>query len=232
MARRGRSDRAPRPLEAAGSGTCVFSSNGRPGTRRGVRTPHSRAAMPVDAYSLAVSCGGRGVSSDIWPASLFGTRRAARRPSSGTTGIAPRPARCVAPRSFCRHADFPALRVSAPCGFLAVGGIAPIRALPRMWRTVPCDASTAYAAALQLGTCSSPCVTPSRRALSSRHVACGDKRDAGHSSTASPRRHQLFSYRNACRHWPGARFCAPSLPDLRASRLATHRGAQLRATTR
>ena len=47
-----------------------MSSNGRPGTRQGSRTPHRGAALPVDAYSLAVSCGGRGVSLDIWPASL------------------------------------------------------------------------------------------------------------------------------------------------------------------
>ena len=47
--------------------------------------------------------------------------------------------------------------------------------------------------------------------------------DAGHSSTASPRRHQLFPYRNACRRWPGGRFSAPSLPDsgLRATFPAT-----------
>lgn len=41
---------------------------------------------------------------------------------------------------------FPALRVSAPCGFLAVVG-APVHALPQIWRTVSCDASTAYAPA-------------------------------------------------------------------------------------
>ena len=73
--------------------------------------------MPVDAYSLAVSCGGRGVSCDIWPASLV--RHAPRRalPFSGTTGL-PRPARCVAPRPVfaatpvSRHCAFP-----RQCGF-------------------------------------------------------------------------------------------------------------------
>ena len=196
-----------------------LSSNGRPGTRQGVRTPHLCAAMPVDAYSLAVSCGGRGVSSDIWPASLV--RHAPRRalPLLGHDGV-PRPARCVAPRSIRRHAGSPALCVSATCGFLAVGGAAPIRALPRIWRTVPCDASTAYAAALQPGTGSSPRVTPSRRALPSRQRRTWRPIDARHSSTASPRRHQLSSYRNACRHWPGRRFCAPSLPDSRPGRHA------------
>ena len=47
----------------------VLSFNGRPGTRQGSRTPHLGAVLPVDAYSLAVTCGGRGVSRDIWPAS-------------------------------------------------------------------------------------------------------------------------------------------------------------------
>ena len=47
----------------------VLSFNGRPGTRQGSRTPHRGAVLPVDAYSLAVACGGRGVSLDIWPAS-------------------------------------------------------------------------------------------------------------------------------------------------------------------
>ncbi len=111
----------------------------------------------------------------------------------------------------------PALRVSAPCGFLSVGGIAPIRALPRMWRTVPCDASTAYAAALQHGTGSSPlgdAITPGSSVPARR---LWRPSDAGHSSIASPRRHQLFPYRNACRQWPGGRFSAPSLPESRCA---------------
>ena len=136
------------------------------------------------------------------PPARFGTRRAARRPSFGHDGF-------PVPRDASHHDPSaatpvsPALRVSAPCGFLAVGGIAPIRALPRMWRTVPCDASTAYAAALQHGTGSSPlgdAVTPGSSVPARR---LWRPSDAGHSSTASPRRHQLFSYRNACRLWPG-----------------------------
>ncbi len=119
------------------------------------------------------------------PAFRHAPRRASPVPS-GTTGIAPRPARCVAPRSIRRHAGFPGIARFRACGFLAVGGSAPIRALPRMWRTVPCDASTAYAAALQHGTGSSPCVTPSRRALPSRHVAFSDQVMRG---TLAPRHH-------------------------------------------
>ena len=137
----------PAAAIAAGSEAWSLSSNGRPGTRLGVRTPHLRAAMPVDAYSLAVSCGGRGVSCDIWPASLS-ARAAPRAALSRARRGSPRPARCVAPRSIRRHAGFPAhCAFPRHAAFLAVGGAAPIRALPRIWRTVPCDASTAYAAA-------------------------------------------------------------------------------------
>ena len=79
----------------------------------------------------------------------------------------------------------------APCGSLAIGGIAPIRALPRIWRTVPCDASTARRA-LRRGTesvISNP-MTPSRRALPSRQRRAWRLSDAGHLNTASSRQHQ------------------------------------------
>ena len=86
-----------------------------------------------------------------------------------TTGTAPRPARHVAPRPGSRHAG------SCPAGAGSLprpGGppgrrwYASVRALPRMWRTVPCDASsTAYAAALQRGTRSALSVLPSHAGL-------------------------------------------------------------------
>jgi len=133
----GRVGRAPRPRSRPGAKRGSLSSNGRPGTRRGVRTPHLRAAMPVDAYSLAVSCGGR--------RRVF--RQRARRPCSARAAprAAPPGARrgFPVPRDASHHGPaaatpvFPASRVSARCGLLAVGGAAPIRALPRMWRTVP-----------------------------------------------------------------------------------------------
>ena len=65
-------------------------------------------------------------------------------------------------------------------------------------------------------------VTPSRRALPSRPRRTWRPIDAGHSSTPSPRRHQLSSYRNACRHWPGGRFGAPSLPLFRIESVRDH----------
>ena len=64
----------------------------------------------------------------------------------------------------------------ALAALLAVGGTPPPRALPRMWRTVPCDASsTAYAAALQHGTRAALFAAFTRRALRPGHVACGDR---------------------------------------------------------
>ena len=93
----------------------VLSFAGRPGTRQGSRTPHRGVVLPVDAHSLAVACGCRGVSRDIWPASHSAPAapRAVRLPD--TTGTAPRPARHVAPRPGSRHAGLPGRRgLSAP----------------------------------------------------------------------------------------------------------------------
>ena len=97
-----------------------------------------------------------------------------------TTGIAPSPARHVAPRPGSRHAGALARQARGPsralAALLAVGGTPPPRALPRMWRTVPCDASsTAYAAALQHGTRAALIAAFTRRALRPGHVACGDR---------------------------------------------------------
>ena len=68
--RPGRVGRVPAAATAAGTDPEELSCDGRPGVRQDIRIPHLGAALPVDAYSLAVSCGGRGVSLDIWPASL------------------------------------------------------------------------------------------------------------------------------------------------------------------
>ena len=52
-----------------------------------------------------------------------------------------------------RRAGFPAVRVSAPCGLSCRRWFAPVRALPRTWRTVPCDASTAKCCACSSAHC-------------------------------------------------------------------------------
>ena len=110
----------PRPAAAtaaAGRVVDVLSFNGRPGTRRGSRTPHRGAVLPVDAYSLAVACGSRGVSLDLWPASHSAPPRRALSVCPDTTGTAPRPARHVAPRRGSRHAgSCPAAALSPRLG--------------------------------------------------------------------------------------------------------------------
>ena len=150
------------------------------------------------------------------PPALFGTRRAARCPSFGHDGF-PRPARCVAPRLGSPPRRFP--------------GIARLRDMRLSWPLVVSPPSARYRG------CGGPCLAmrrpPTLQRCSmalGRHPRSGDaitpgslvparrlwrQRDAGHSSTASPRRHQLFPYRNACRCWPEGRFSAPSLPELR-----------------
>ena len=148
------------------------------------------AVLPVDAYSLAVACGSRGVSLDIWPASLSAPAAPRVVLFQDTTGTAPRPARHVAPRPGSRHAgSCPAGAGSLP----RLGGLpwpswyASVRALPRMWRTVPCDASsTAYAAALQRGTGAALVAAFTRRALRPGNVASGDRCVRG---TIAPRHH-------------------------------------------
>ena len=148
------------------------------------------------------------------PPALFGTRRAARCPSSGHDGVLPVPRDAPhhdpsPPRRFS-----PALRVSAPCGFLP--SVVPPPSPRYRGCGGPCLAMRRPPTPLRCGLALGRhllSVTPSRRALPSRPRRAWRPIDAGHSSTASPRRHQLSSYRNACRRWPGGRFRAPSLPE-------------------
>ena len=60
----------PAAAGAAGAGPVWLSSDGRPAARQGMQTPHRSAELSVDASSLAVSCGSRGVSLDIEPPAL------------------------------------------------------------------------------------------------------------------------------------------------------------------
>ena len=128
----------------------MLSSNGRPGALQGIRTPHQGAALPVDAYSLAVSCGGRGVSRDIWPASLSAPAapRAARFRRA-------RPGSLPVTRDTSRHdlitaetpERSPAARSPAPLGSQAVGGASPSARYRERDARCLCDASTAYCCA-------------------------------------------------------------------------------------
>ena len=141
----------------------ALSSNGRPGTRQGSRTPHLRAAWPVDACSLAVACGGRGVSLATSCPPAVRHRRAARCPSPGTTGTSS-PSRAT-PRATTvfRHAGTrPAdARPRAVAAFRPFVACLRPRATANVTRPCPCDASTAYAA---------PCSEALRAALRRHHT--------------------------------------------------------------
>ena len=146
----------------------------------------------------------------------FGTRRAARCPSLRT-----RQGPLPVPHDTSRHDLVPATPVKpgrrgvppAPWRPSWPSWSASVRALPRMWRTVPCDASTAYAAALQRGTWSALSVLPSHAGLFVPATSPVATVIAGHLTTASSRWHQRSSYQSPWRDWPQGRFCAPSLPD-------------------
>ena len=115
---------------------------------------------------------------------------------ASSRSLIPVPVRVPGPRTVVRHC--PSTRIPLPSHAAAaaclstsgppafrhsprLGGppgrrwYASVRALPRMWRTVPCDASTAYAAALQRGTGAALVAAFTRRALRPGNVACGDR---------------------------------------------------------
>ena len=186
----------------------MFSCNGRPGTRQGGRSrtvvvrycPSTR--IPLPSHAAAAAC----LSTSGPPAFRHPPYRALSV-FPDTTGIAPSPARHVAPRPGSRHAgSCPAGAGSLP----RLGGppgrrwYASVRALPRMWRTVPCDASsTAYAAALQRGTGAALVAAFTRRAL---RPAATDVYGAPYHRIIT-RAPKIFLARPLAR-WPEGRFCA------------------------
>ena len=172
-----------------------MSSNGRPGTRQGVRTPHRGAELPVDAYSLAVSCGDRGVSCDIWPASLSAPSAPRVVLFQDTTGSLP------VPHDTSRHDLVPATPSSLP----GRRGVPPapwrpswpswytsVRALPRIWCT---GALRCVVDRLPLLRCSEALGQHSRcchhtLGSSSRPRRLWRPVSAAHHTTASSRGHQ------------------------------------------
>ena len=166
----------------------MLSFNGRPGTRQGGRTPHRGAVLPVDAYSLAVACGGRGVSLDIWPASHSAPAapRAVRLPGHDRDRSPSRTTRRATtwfpPRRSARQAR--SLRASAAS--LAVVVRPPPRATANSaygafaMRRPPMLLRCSEALAQLLGA------AITRRALRPGNVACGDQCVRG---TLAPRHH-------------------------------------------
>ena len=150
--------------------------------------------LPVDAYSLAVSCGSRGVSLDIWPASLFGTRRAARCPLPGHDRFTPRPARHVAPRPGSRHAKLFARQARGPSRALAASLAVVVRLPPRATANVAYGALRCVVDRLPLLRCSealgqhSQCCHHAGLFVPATSPVATDV--CGHHTTASSRGHQ------------------------------------------
>ena len=171
---------------------------------------------PIDAYSLAVACGSRGVSLDIWPASHSA-------PAVPRAVRLSRHDRDRSPSRTTRRATtwFPPRRLSpAGAGSLPrLGSLPGRRGPPPSARYRECGLRChamrrpRYAAALQQGTWSALSVLPSHAGLFVPATSPVATVIAGHLSTASSRGHQRSSYQSPWRDWPQGRFCAPSLPD-------------------
>ena len=158
----------------------MVSVAGRSGIRQGSQTPHLSAVLPIDAYSLAVSCSSRGVSLSTSgpPAfrhppyralSVFQTRQVhspSRTTRRATTWFPPRRALCPAGAgSLPRLGGPPGRRGTPPSARYREYGV----------RCLAMRRRPSTAAALQRGTRSALSVLPSRRALRPGHVACGDR---------------------------------------------------------
>ena len=172
----------PRPAAAtrwpgAGRGAClVLMGDPVPVRVAGPRTvvrncPSTR--IPLPSHAAAAAC----LSTSGPPAFRHPPRRALSV-FPDTTGIAPSPARHVAPRPGSRHAG------SCPAG---AGSLPRLGGPPGRRGTPPSARDREYgvrclamrrrpstAAALQRGTRSALSVLPSRRALRPGNVACGD----------------------------------------------------------
>ena len=129
---------APRPRARPGTGPVWLSSDGRPAARQGMQTPHRSAELSVDASSLAVSCGSRGVSLDIVPPALSAPETPHTQPLTWGLRRGSLPVR-EASRRDPGSAKTPDVNLwqrltPLPRQSPGLGGIASIRALLRMWR--------------------------------------------------------------------------------------------------
>ena len=164
----------PVPVRVAGPRTAVRYG---PSTR-----------IPLPSHAAAAAC-----LATSGPPAIRHPPRRALSVSPDTTGTAPRPARHVAPRPGSRHAG------SCPAGALSprLGGLpgrqlyaSPPRATTKLAYRCLCDASTAYAAALQRGTGAASICRFHTPGSSSRQRRQWRPMCAGHLNTASSRGHQ------------------------------------------
>ena len=130
----------PRSRLAAGGGSSKMwlSSDGRPAARQGIRIPQDCGTARRRVFPCRRVRRPRRVLRHL-ARQPFGTRRAARRPAPRAHGNRSPSARHVAPRPGVRHAGRCARQARFPAPGVSPGRwwYAPVRALPRMWRTVP-----------------------------------------------------------------------------------------------
>ena len=190
----------PRPAAAtaAGSGsrTCLVLMGDpvpvRVAEPRTVVRYSPSTRIPLPSHAAAAAC-----LSTSGPPAIRHPPRRALSVSPDTTGSAPRPARHVAPRPGSRHAgSCPAGAGSLP----RLGGLpgrqlyaSPPRATTKLAYRCLCDASTAYAAALQRGTGAASICRFHTPGSSSRQRRPWRPVCAGHSNIASSRGHQQSS---------------------------------------
>ena len=147
--------RARRRVSGPGRRVSVSFAGRSGSTRRQSRPRNELRFEPFDAYSLAVSCGGRGVPLDTCPAS-HSARRPLALPRTGTRlRIAP-PSRARPRATACCHLHARLIR-QARAVYRAPQrngrrGVAPVRARPRRGARCPCGASTALPRKLRRGT--------------------------------------------------------------------------------
>ena len=184
----GREKRAPRP-RYGGRGRWCLVLLGDPGTRQGSRTPHRGAVLPVDAYSLAVACGSRGVSLDIWPASHSAPaapravrlsrhdrdRSPSRTTRRATTWFPPRRLSPAGAGSLPRHGGPPGRHGPPPSTRYRECGVR-CHAMRRPRTLLLCSKALAQLLVAAF----------TRRALRPGNVACGDRCVRG---TLAPRHH-------------------------------------------
>ena len=180
---------APGAASAARAGVRI-SFAGRSGPAvQAVRTPQRIAAWPLDAYSLAVACGGRGVSRRHLSRQPFGTPAIVRRPVQGHDIGSLRRRRARPRATACRplHArrSRRARAVSARRSSNGRWEVAPDSRATATWRSVPLRRVDRAAARLRRGTLDTfRCRHNARRFVRRRPreaaSGCGATYHAGH----------------------------------------------------
>ena len=209
---------APGAASAARAGVRI-SFAGRSGPAvQAVRTPQRIAAWPLDEYSPAVACGGRGVSRRHLSRQPFGAQATVRCPASGhDVGSLLRHARDLAPRPVALCTPD---RSSGPRVLPRAAAQWPSRIRPHFARDrdvalgALAVASTALPRDLRRGTSGTfRCRHRRRTPVQRRPRGASDCGGLYHAVITAA---STACLAEPCRHWPERRFSTPSLPDSRA----------------